>query len=64
LNNCVFWISRTDSLIALSPTALEVPRVSNINNGLAAFLKIGVLIVLLPLGVVAAGTMVYLRRRD
>ena len=41
-----------------------MPRVSNINNGLAAFLKIGVLIVLLPLGVVAAGTMVYLRRRD
>jgi hypothetical protein len=64
LNNCVFWISHSDSLIALSPTALEVPRVSNINNGLAAFLKIGVLIVLLPLGVVAAGTMVYLRRRD
>jgi len=64
LNNCVFWISHTDSLIALSPTALEVPRVSDMKEGLARFLKIGVLIVLLPLGVVAAGTMVYLRRRD
>lgn len=65
LNNCVFWISHTDSLIALSPTALEVPRVSNIGNGFAAaFLKFGVVVVLLPLGVIVAGTMVYLRRRD
>jgi hypothetical protein len=64
LNNCVFWISHTESLIALSPTALEVPRVSQINDGLLRFLKGGVLIALLPLGVVAAGTLVYLRRRD
>jgi hypothetical protein len=64
LNNCVFWISHTDSLIALSPTALEVPRVAQMSPVGAMLLKIGVLNVLLPLGVVAAGTLVYLKRRD
>ncbi|MDB5322458.1 MAG: hypothetical protein JWN40_4089 [Phycisphaerales bacterium] len=64
LNNCVFWISHADNLISLSPSALEVPRVSQINDRFLTLLKGGVLIVLLPLGVVAAGTLVYLRRRD
>jgi hypothetical protein len=53
-----------DSMIALSPAALQVSRISDMSSGVLGFWRIGVLLVLLPLGVLAGGVGMYLSRRD
>ena len=62
--NSVFWLTKMDTMIAISPTALEVPRVSPGNEAWMNFWRVGVLIVGLPLLVLVAGSFVYLKRRD
>jgi hypothetical protein len=62
--NSVFWLTGMDTMIAVSPTALEIPRVAAISPAGLNFLRVGVLIVGLPLVVLMAGSLVYLKRRD
>ncbi|HEY7115836.1 MAG TPA: Gldg family protein [Tepidisphaeraceae bacterium] len=62
--NGVFWLANMDTMIAISPMALEVPRVEAIPDARLGMLRVGLLIVALPLMVLAAGTFVYLKRRD
>jgi hypothetical protein len=60
----VFWLGHEDSMLAISPQALQVARIKEMSNASLAFWRIGVLTAGLPLLVVAAGLMVYVRRRD
>ncbi len=62
--NAAFWCAKMDSMIALSPAALQVSRISDMSWGVLGFWRIGVLLVLLPLAVLAGGVGVYLSRRD
>lgn len=62
--NSVFWLARMDTMLAISPAAMEVNRIRDIPEGQLAFLRWGVLIVGLPMAVLAAGGLVYLRRRE
>jgi hypothetical protein len=62
--NGVFWLANMDTMIAISPTALEVPRVAAMTDVARDVTRVGLLIVGLPLMVLAAGTFVYLKRRD
>ena len=62
--NSVFWLAKMEHLIALSPSAMEVPRLREIPTGALNFWRIGVLLVLLPLAVVLSGVGVFLKRRD
>jgi hypothetical protein len=62
--NTVYWLAKMDSMIAISPTALEVPRVSPMSDATRDFWRYGFMIITLPALALAAGTMVYLKRRD
>jgi hypothetical protein len=62
--NSIYWIAKMDTMIAISPTALDVPRVAPLSDGLLGFLRFGVLIIGMPVLVLVAGTFVYLKRRD
>jgi hypothetical protein len=61
--NSVFWLAKMDTMIAISPTALEVPRVAPMNAPVQRF-WIGAAAGLLPMLVLLAGAGVYLKRRD
>jgi hypothetical protein len=62
--NSIFWLAKMDSMLAISPEALQISRIEPMGQGQLAFWRWGLLIVLLPLGVVVAGMGVYLKRRD
>jgi hypothetical protein len=62
--NSIFWLSHMETMLAISPEALQVSRIAPISAGQLAFWRWGILIVAIPLAVVLAGTGVYLRRRD
>jgi thiol-disulfide isomerase/thioredoxin len=62
--NSAYWLAKMDTMIAISPTAFDVPRVAPLSDAALGFWRVGVLIVGLPLLVLAGGTLVYLKRRD
>jgi len=62
--NSVFWLARQETMISISPTAMEVSRIKEMNNGMLGFWRVGVLLVLLPALVIAAGIVVFVKRRD
>lgn len=62
--NSMYWLTKMDTMIAISPTALETPRVAPMSDGLVRFWHWGVLMTAMPLLVLVAGTFVYLKRRD
>lgn len=62
--NSIFWLAGMDTMIAISPSAMEVSRIGPISPGMLNFWRVGVLLIGIPGAVVAAGLMVYLRRRD
>jgi hypothetical protein len=62
--NSIFWLSHMETMLAISPEALQVSRIEPIPAGQLAFWRWGILIVAIPLAVVLVGTGVYLRRRD
>jgi hypothetical protein len=61
--NSVYWLSKMDTMIAISPTALEVPRVVPMSDGLVIFWRFA-LVLGMPFLVLAAGAFVYRKRRD
>jgi len=62
--NSVFWLTKMDTMIAISPSAMEIPRVAPMGNVASAFLRFGLPVIVLPALVLVAGLSVYLRRRD
>jgi len=61
--NSVFWLSKQDSMMALGPAALDTARIAPIPQGKLSFIKVGLVLVLLPLLSVAAGISIWLTRR-
>jgi hypothetical protein len=62
--NAVFWLDRMEPMIAISPAAMQVSRIADMSDTSLAFWRVGVLMILLPGLVVAAGIMMYFARRD
>ena len=62
--NSILWLAHDDSLLAISPHALEMARIEDMSPAKLAFWKIGVLTAGLPGAVLLAGLAVYLKRRD
>jgi hypothetical protein len=50
-------------MMALSPSAMDAARIEPIPAGKLGFLKVGVVLVALPLMAVAAGIAVWMNRR-
>lgn len=63
VTNSVFWLARNEKMIALSPSAMDTARIEPIPAGQLGFLKIGVVLIALPLMAVAAGIAVWMNRR-
>jgi hypothetical protein len=62
--NSIFWLAKTDTLIAISPTAMEVSRIGEMSDGTLNFWHYGVLMGILPAVVLLCGLLMYLKRRD
>ncbi len=62
--NSIFWLSKMEAMIAISPSAMDVPRIETMSPGRAWFWRNGVLLIGMPLLVIAAGGLMYVRRRD
>ncbi len=62
--NSVFWLSKQDTMVTISASALEVNRVGEIRPGVLNFWRIGVLCIGLPLAVIAAGIWMFFNRQD
>ena len=62
--NSIFWLAKMDKMIALSPSALDTPRIRPMSTGMLAFWRIGVLLIGLPLVAVVSGLLVWQARRD
>jgi hypothetical protein len=61
--NSAFWCAHEDRMIALSPAALDTTRIEPIHPGMLNFLRIGLVLIVLPLLAVASGFVVYQSRR-
>jgi hypothetical protein len=62
--NSVLWAAHEDSMLAISPHALQVARIREMPPATLLFWRLGVLTIALPLLAILAGLMVYTRRRD
>jgi hypothetical protein len=62
--NSILWLAHQDSMLAISPHALQVARIKDMSPATQAFWRGGILTVGLPLAVIAAGLIVYMKRRD
>jgi hypothetical protein len=62
--NSVFWLAGMDNMIALSPSALDTPRIQPMSAGVLAFWRWGVLLTGLPIMALTAGLFVWIARRD
>ncbi len=63
-DNSVFWLSRLDTLIAISPSAMEVSRIAPMTVATLQAWRIGALLIGLPALVLLAGGFMYFARRD
>ena len=63
VTNSIFWLAKNEKMIALSPSAMDAARIEPIAPAKLGFLKIGVVLVALPLMAVAAGVAVWMNRR-
>jgi hypothetical protein len=64
LLNSVYWLSDMETMLAISPAAMEVPRIRDIPPTQLALIRYGLLIGGLPLLALLAGLGVYLSRRE
>ncbi len=62
--NAIFWLANRETLIAISPQAMDVPRIAQMSTGALNAWRVGLLLVGLPGLVIAAGLMVFFARRD
>ncbi|HZL38393.1 MAG TPA: Gldg family protein [Tepidisphaeraceae bacterium] len=62
--NSVFWLAGEDKMIALSPSAMDTPRIAAMGPGALNFWRLGIFIIGLPLAALLCGLFVYQTRRD
>jgi len=62
--NAAYWTSKLDTMLAISPSAMQVSRIAAMRPAQEAFWRNGVLVVILPALVVVLGIVTYIRRRD
>ena len=62
--NSIFWLAKMEKMIALSPSAMDTPRIAPMSKGTLAFWRVGVLLVGLPGLALVSGFMVWRARRD
>ena len=62
--NSIFWLANMEKMIALSPSALDTPRIRPMSSGMLAFWRIGVLLVGLPTLALVSGLLVWQARKD
>ncbi len=62
--NSVYWLAKLEPMIAISPSAMQVSRIAPMTDGAARMWNVGVLLIVLPGLVIAAGVMMYIARRD
>ena len=62
--NSIYWLSRQETMIAISPAAMDVSRIGDMSRGAQSFWRVGVLLIGLPGLVIVAGAMVWFARRD
>jgi hypothetical protein len=63
-NNSIFWLAKMEPMIAISPAAMDVSRIEKMGPGATTFWRNFVPLAGLPLLVVVAGGLMYMRRRD
>jgi hypothetical protein len=61
--NSVFWLARNEKMMALSPSAMDTARIADMPPEKLGFLRIGIVMVVLPLMAVLAGVTMWSRRR-
>jgi hypothetical protein len=62
--NSIFWLAHQDSMISISPAAMQVQRIADMSDAKLNAWRIGVLLMGLPGLVIVAGFMMYFARRD
>ena len=62
--NSIFWLANQEKMIALSPSALDTPRIRPMAPEMLAFWRVGVLLIGLPALALAAGFIVWRSRQD
>jgi len=62
--NSVFWLSHMDTMLAISPSAMDAPRIASMSPPELRFWRVGVLVLGLPGLALITGIGVYFARRD
>jgi hypothetical protein len=62
--NSIYWLAKEDTMIAISPAAMQIPRIKDIPEGPLSMWRNGFLLVILPGLAIIAGIGVYFSRRD
>jgi ABC-type uncharacterized transport system len=62
--NSIYWLAKEDTMIAISPAAMQIPRIKDIPDGPLSMWRNGFLLIILPGLAIIAGIGVYFSRRD
>ena len=62
--NSIFWLSHQESMISISPSAMQVSRIADMSDATLNLWRVGVLLIGLPGAVIVAGCLVFFARRD
>jgi hypothetical protein len=62
--DAVFWLAHMEPMIAISPAAMQVSRISSMSDASLGFWRFGVLLFLLPGLVLVAGVGMYIARNN
>jgi hypothetical protein len=63
-SNSIYWLSKQETMIAISPASMDVGRIEDLSRGAQSFWRVGVMLFGIPAAVILAGAMVYFARRD
>ena len=63
-SNSIFWLAHQESMISISPSAMQVSRIADMSDATLNFWRIGLLLIGLPGAVIVAGCLVFIARRD
>lgn len=62
--NSIYWLAGMESMISISPAAMDVSRIAEMKPGQLSFLRWGVVMVVLPGLVIVSGLITWNKRRD
>lgn len=62
--NSIFWLANMETMIAISPAAMDVSRIEPMSESTLNAWRVGVVLVGIPLAVVICGGVVYFVRRN